>query len=268
MPASAFDPVLAVSLGQFLVQIRDFDPETSPGPVTPPGGYTLLHFIIANDLVPGLPDFDVYGYIALSPDGSDLVVAIRGTNGILEWLKDFEFQLVTYPYVPGAGRTATGFTSLYATLGITQGITPGTIVPDPGSPRVIEILRTLLGDPAIRTLHIVGDSLGGALATLLALDLAGNGVFATPTVYTFGSPAVGDKLFAGTYDARVPDTWRITNNADLITHLPLPIMGFVHVDREYRIDVGHEPLFRPDCQHDLLTYLHALDPTIAKSPGC
>lgn len=268
MPASAFDPVLAVALGNFVLQIKEWDEETSPANVVPPAGYTLLHFLIGNDLIPGLPDFDVYGYIARSPDGSDLVVAIRGTAGILEWFKDFQFRLVTYPYAPGAGRSATGFTSLYASLGITKDITPGNIVPDPAGPRIIEVLRGLLADPAFKTLHIVGYSLGAALATLLALDVVANRVFASPTVYTFASPAVGDKKFAGTYDTRVPDTWRISNEADIITHFPLPIMGFVHVDRERRIDPGHEPLLRFDCQHDLRTYLHALDPTITKTQGC
>lgn len=268
MPDSAFDPALAVRLAQFPQQIRGWDPETSPGPVTPPFGYALLHFLIANDLIPGLPDYDVYGYIARSPDGSDLTVAIRGTAGILEWLKDFQFFLTPYPYAPAAGRAASGFVSLYASLGIARDTAPGAIVPDPASPRVPEVLRTLLADPAIRTLHIVGYSLGAALATLLALDLVANRVFASPTVVTFGSPAVGDKRFAGTYDGRVPGTWRIANPADIITHLPLPIMGFAHVDREHVVAPGHEPLLSPGCQHDLNTYLHALDPTTAKAAGC
>jgi hypothetical protein len=268
MPLSAFDPVTAVKLGNFVLQIEVWDPEKSPGPFLPPSGYTLLHLLIANDLVPGLPDFDIYGYIARSPDGSNLVVAIRGTNGILEWLKDFQFGLVPYPYVPGAGRVATGFAALYASLGITKDNTPPNIVPDPASLRLLEVLRTILADKTITTLHITGHSLGAALATLLALDVAGNSVFNSPTVYTFASPAVGDKKFAGTYDTRVADTWRIANPADLITHLPLPIMGFVHVDRQYQIPPGHEPLFRPDCQHALRTYLRTFDPTIKADPGC
>jgi pimeloyl-ACP methyl ester carboxylesterase len=268
VPDAPFDPATAVRLAQFVRQIQGWDPETAPGPVLPPFGYELLHLLIANDLVPGLPDFDVYGYIARSPDGSDLVLAIRGTSGILEWLKDFQFFLTAYPYAPGAGRVAGGFLALYASLGITQGTMPGSIVPDPGSPRVTEVLRGLLTGPAVQTLHIVGHSLGAALATLLALDIVASRVYATPEVITFGSPAVGDKRFAGTYDARVPGTWRIANPADLITHLPLPVMGFVHVDREQPLAVGHEPLLRPDCQHALDTYLNALDPTFAKAPGC
>ncbi len=268
MSASSFDAALPVRLGQFVLQIEKWDEETSPGTVTPPKGYRLLHFLAANDLIPGLPDFDIYGYIALSPDGSDLVVALRGTKGILEWLKDFQFFLTAYPYLPGAGRIASGFAALYASLGVTLDTVRPNVVPDPASPRLTAVLRIILADPAIKTVHLTGHSLGGALATLLALDIAGNRVFDAPTVYTFASPAVGDKKFAGTYDARVPDTWRIANPADLITHLPLPLMGFVHVDREYRLLPGHEPLLRPDCQHALLTYLNAFDPSIVKDDGC
>ena len=124
MPLSPFDPALAIQLAQFPLQIKGWDPETAPGPVTPPFGYSLLHFLIANDLIPGLPDYDVYGYIARSPDGSDVTIGIRGTSGILEWLKDFQFSLTPYPYAPGAGRAASGFVALYASLGITRDITP------------------------------------------------------------------------------------------------------------------------------------------------
>ena len=51
-----------------------------------------------------------------------------------------------------------------------------------------------------------GHSLGAALATMLAIDLSGNAVFASRTVFTFGSPRVGDKVFAGTSDGLVPNS--------------------------------------------------------------
>ena len=52
----------------------------------------------------------------------------------------------------------------------------------------------------VSSVTICGHSVGGALATLLALDVAANTVFNDPAVYTYGSPRTGDSLLASTYD--------------------------------------------------------------------
>src|SRR5262249_19562759 len=161
--------------------------QNDPVNFTPPAGYTLVSKVYADDITDGLPDFKVFGFIARS--GSDAVVAIRGTEGVLEWIMDSLFVPVPFPYLP-AGRTEQGFTGFYSTF---------RTGPDNTQPRVVDALRGLVADGTVKTLRITGHSLGSALATLLALDVAGNGVFSTPTVYVFASPRVGDKIFAGTY---------------------------------------------------------------------
>ncbi len=54
---------------------------------------------------------------------------------------------------------------------------------------------------------LAGHSLGGALATLAAYDLATE--LALPHVHcvTFGAPRVGNSVFVSDYDRHVPDTW-------------------------------------------------------------
>ena len=58
-----------------------------------------------------------------------------------------------------------------------------------------------------RYVTIAGHSLGGALATLAAYDLATE--LALPHVHciTFGAPRVGNSVFVSDYDRHVPDTW-------------------------------------------------------------
>ncbi|KNC81501.1 hypothetical protein, variant [Sphaeroforma arctica JP610] len=67
---------------------------------------------------------------------------------------------------------------------------------------------------------ITGHSLGGSLATLFALDCAIRFPELKSTVYTFGSPRVGNKNFAAYYDEKVPHTFRLVNDGDVVTGVP------------------------------------------------
>ncbi len=63
---------------------------------------------------------------------------------------------------------------------------------------------------------LTGHSLGGALATLAAYDIA-QALRAVPqrthvACYSFGAPRVGNHAFADDYARLVPDTWSIIND--------------------------------------------------------
>ena len=88
-----------------------------------------------------------------------------------------------------------------------------------------------------RPLWITGHSLGAALATLAADTLPG-----TAGVYTFGSPLVGDQIFAGRFNQRFTDrSYRYIDDHDAVTHVPpepfgLPIGLYTHVSASRAID--------------------------------
>ncbi|KAF8704159.1 hypothetical protein HU200_031654 [Digitaria exilis] len=89
--------------------------------------------------------------------------------------------------------------------------------------------------------YVTGHSLGGALATLLALELsssqmARNGVISV-TMYNFGSPRVGNRRFAEVYNAKVKDSWRIVNHRDIIPTVPR-LMGYCHVEAPVYLKFG------------------------------
>jgi hypothetical protein len=64
-----------------------------------------------------------------------------------------------------------------------------------------------------------GHSLGGALSTLAAADLA---IHQLPVqLYNFASPRTGSPSFAGTFNQRVATAWRTVNTEDLVTTVPL-----------------------------------------------
>jgi len=74
-----------------------------------------------------------------------------------------------------------------------------------------------------KTIYITGHSLGGAMATILATRIDAK------CLYTFGSPRVGGKQFVKELNCK---HHRFVNNNDIVTKVPLKIMGFVHCGEE------------------------------------
>ncbi|XP_021725202.1 uncharacterized protein LOC110692495 isoform X2 [Chenopodium quinoa] len=92
-------------------------------------------------------------------------------------------------------------------------------------------------------IYCTGHSLGGALATLLSLELsstqlAKNGAISV-TMYNFGSPRVGNKRFAEAYNERVKDSWRVVNHRDIIPTVPR-LMGYCHVAQPIYLTAGNQ----------------------------
>ena len=86
------------------------------------------------------------------------------------------------------------------------------------------VIAAVTALPAGITLYITGHSLGAAVATLAALDVAVNTPFKQPIIYTIASPRAGDPNFANRFDsALVTSTiwsWRVVNMFDLVPLLP------------------------------------------------
>ncbi|OMC56275.1 hypothetical protein A5747_09530 [Mycobacterium sp. IS-836] len=238
--------------------------------------YTIVTTIYANDLSTDInpiraADEVSIGLICQVNQAGDAVIAIRGTEGILEWIHDAEFDLVPCPFLAGAGHTEDGFTDMYESL------TTGTAS---DSPAVVNALATLAFPRPVTSVTICGHSLGGALATLLALDVAANTVFKAPAVYTYGSPRTGDSLFASTYDQVVLNSYRIANRLDIVPALPPPI-NYEHVLNPYELNpirltpLPPKPLVKSTvaCEHSLPTYLYLLSlqsggPVLSLEPAC
>jgi hypothetical protein len=64
-----------------------------------------------------------------------------------------------------------------------------------------------------------GHSSGGAIASLVAFELAMSG-YRDISVYTFGSPRVFNKAAASAYTALIPATYRIVHGYDIVPFVP------------------------------------------------
>jgi hypothetical protein len=129
------------------------------------------------------------------------VLSFRGSEVTSDWLHDFTFLKSSYR---GMGQVHIGFSETY------------------------EGVRTRVMDrlDKDKTLVITGHSLGGAVATLAALDLKGQG-YKVHSLYAFGCPRVGDEEFKKVYgNAGIP-TFRFVNAFDIVPRIPT--IGYVHV---------------------------------------
>lgn len=214
--------------------------------------YRVVATIYGNDLATDVnparaAQIVSFGFIAQDVAGN-AVVCIRGTEGILEWLQDARFLAVKCPFLTGAGCTEDGFTAVYESLRVS---------PDPASSRLVEALPNLAFPRPMTSLTLCGHSLGGALVTLCALDVAANTPFKHPMVYSYASPRTGDSSFADTYNQVVPDTFRFANRLDIVPKVPLP-PPYEHVlglqDLNPLLNVKLDIL----CEHHLTTYMHLI----------
>lgn len=229
-------------------------------------GYDVLATIYANDLATdasrrrGDPVAIVAtGLILQAQAGGEAVVAIRGTQGIKEWVQDAKFGDEPFERVAGAGRTEDGFTDMYKSMAMGKGA---------GATKLVNGLAKVAWKREVTSLTICGHSLGGALATLFALDVAANGpaAFQKPAVYTYASPRTGNPEFVAKYNQRVATTNRFVDNVDLVPKLPLATddLPYTHVSAAIEMDSLRliPPRLRlqpnPVCWHILSSYIHLI----------
>jgi triacylglycerol lipase len=200
-----------------------------------------------------------YGYLAQEvADPTMFAVALRGTEGILEWILDGEFTTVPHPV---AGRVETGFWSIYASL---------TYRPVAGEalPAAIGLAAAVGAGKVV----VLGHSLGSALAAYLTFDLAAALGPRAQGCY-FASPRPGDANFARAFGARVTSSVVYNYELDVVPRVP---RGFGYTDLASVHWIGIQAAkahikFDLGCHHHLISYLAMLDYLLldwAHLPAC
>ncbi|RKP54051.1 lipase family protein [Cohnella endophytica] len=175
-----------------------------------PEGFKLVQEIRAKSLA-GVSER--FGFILESDDR--IIVAFRGTSSTTDWISDAVASQSKFKCVRDAGQTHRGFSNIYYSA----------------RDKILDALDELPNEKAI---YVTGHSLGGALATLCAMDLAVNSSHSEPIVYTYGSPRVGDPTFSQAYKAIVGDkSYRVNNRFDVVTHLPPTVYKLPRRDKIY-----------------------------------
>lgn len=220
--------------------------------------YIVLSSIFGSDLITDWNPLRAkstasYGFV-LQDKEQNVVIALRGTEGIAEWMHDAAFLQKPFPKAD-AGSTEDGFTTVYETLSVDAGLTRG----------LSKFMQSLpIGKP-IGEAFVCGHSLGGALATMLSMDLSVNEKLQV-TIYTYASPRVGDPEFADAYSRTVTAHFRIANQLDLVPKLPLqnpppPLPQYQHVGtlvslNPFGLPAKIIPTIR--CEHLMSSYQYLL----------
>jgi hypothetical protein len=224
-------------------------------------GYKLLYWLNAKDL--GASSF--YGYLAVSATNpGEVIIAIRGTEDVREWLLDFAAIPV---HMSGIGFVALGFLCIFNTF---------VFVDSTGASfSLLAVITKLAAAHPIQSLNIAGHSLGAALSSLASVQLATTnpaGVASKISSFTFASPRVGLLDFASHFNNTVSTSYRVWNSLDIVPDVPT--FPYIHVSgKGDELVQTREQLSRlaysPSCEHHLSSYLWLLDPAnFQLDPGC
>jgi triacylglycerol lipase len=185
-------------------------------------GWTIVAYLTAQDAL--FPQKDAanrhislskrvfFGFLARNTDDPTVYAAVvRGTDGIVEWVIDAEFLLIPHPRHPGV-RVEQGFWNIYQTMSLA----------DPASSltthqNAAEGIAKIVG--ATGTVIVAGHSLGSALATYLADDLAER-LGAKVSACLFASPRTGDQAWANLVATTVRQYRLFNYILDIVTHVP------------------------------------------------
>ncbi len=226
-------------------------------PIIAGKGYTVVKTIYANDLATDInPQRAMNGFVTMGivaqndADPNDVFIAIRGTEGVWEWMQDAKFLYKPFTNVQGGGLTEDGFTDMYMSFSFTLAQT-----------------KTFMADlkasiPAGAHVTISGHSLGSSLATLLALDMGVNTSLPVK-LYTLASPRVGDLTFHNLFNHVVPDAFRVDNRMDIVPKTPPPLFYF-HVGDETELVPPQNLKFDLGCEHSILSYFNMLGALIGQ----
>ncbi|ORX68295.1 alpha/beta-hydrolase [Linderina pennispora] len=158
------------------------------------------------------------GYIAHNPKEKLIVISFRGSKELSDWRDSLNIDLVPWPAsIPGS-QVMAGVHEGYASL----------------EPRIIPYVASLAERYPDYAILATGHSLGGARASLCALDLSIQHpqLVSRLRLYTYGIPKLGNSEFANAISRLGIPAYRAVNRGDLAPHLPIGLSDYVHFGTE------------------------------------
>ncbi len=175
----------------------------------------------AKEVVKVKKKIPVYFGFVLSSRNHNIIV-FRGTQRTIEWVLNINAVYATNDRKVASqsyGAIHPGFSTIYSNI----------------ATQTLEAAKKL--NPSVPC-YLSGHSLGAAIATLAAIDIAVNipQLQKQVQLYSYASPRVGDRVFAREHNRVVPNSYRVVNLADAITLVPFTVFfktEYVHVGEEW-----------------------------------
>lgn len=183
------------------------------------------------EAAPGDPS--AFGFLVREEATGAVLVCIRGTQTPREWLANFTAVPNPLTDVAGFGFVHLGFERMYRSV----------------KRSIHQVLSAL---PSNTRITCLGHSLGGAMTTLAAIDIRFNLGKSNVDVATFGCPRVGKLDFRERFNREFARCYRVTNQFDIVPHVPSLFTGWAHVGDEIEVDGN------VDDPHSLNAYLKGL----------
>lgn len=208
---------------------------------------------------------DTRCFISQSQD--KIIVAFKGTSSVKNARTDWNTSKVDHPtaalsFSKNMQQTSTFIPNTISRPNCFKRSTPwvhagfwraySTVSKD-----VLCALQAMLenADSSETTVCVTGHSLGAALATLCAFDIATLLGHSRVTCTTFGSPRVGGNAFKKLYHQAIPSTFRIVNASDLFTETPMRTLfdSFTEVGSTILIDRSGNLIVDPNVlEYDMI----------------
>ena len=158
-----------------------------------------------------------------------IIISFSGTRYLSEWYDDFDYEQIKPDFINDEKILIhRGHYKLYATL----------------RNKLINDLKNILNDQTV--IVCTGHSLGASLATICFADIFSNKIGKNITLYSYGSPRVGNNAFVDLVNVK-GTSYRIVNNEDLIPQLILSIMVkgqnkyyYEHIDKTISFSMNLE----------------------------
>ncbi|KAH0497946.1 hypothetical protein TgHK011_005227 [Trichoderma gracile] len=183
----------------------------------------------ANDACPGVAatvvnSFEgsvtgIGGFVAVDAAHQQIILAVRGTKNIRNFVTDIAFAFEDCAFAPGC-QVHDGFSKAWDEI---------------ADAATAAVTQAAAANPSFGIVA-TGHSLGGAVATLGATVLRGQGF--PIDIYTYGSPRVGNDVFANFVTSQPGAEFRVTHVDDPVPRLPPIILDYRHVSPEFWLSTG------------------------------
>ncbi|KDQ61472.1 hypothetical protein JAAARDRAFT_150196 [Jaapia argillacea MUCL 33604] len=177
-----------------------------------------------NTLVTGFNDLltDTNGFVARDDTRKEVIVALRGSSSLTDFVTDAEILLVNL-YAPGLTPPA-GAQVHYGFITAWNAV----------ASNVISIVEEQLQSHPGYSIVTTGHSLGGALSSLAAVTLQANFPSTPIRMYTYGQPRTGNPTYANYVNTQFGSSaYRVVHRYDGVPTMLPQALGYQHHGIEY-----------------------------------